>query len=80
MLYGRGDPAKSIPREQLAAWLDQWFAHPELHARIAKAWQQSLRRLRLAGENRWRRVRGPTSATVATLLDAGWDPVDHDFW
>ncbi|CAK0847722.1 unnamed protein product [Prorocentrum cordatum] len=80
MLYGRGDPAKSIPREQLAAWLDQWFAHPELHARIARAWQPSLRRLRLAGESRWRRVRGPISATVATLLDAGWDPVDHDFW
>eukprot|EP00959_Pyramimonas_sp_CCMP1952_P414516 8685063-Pyramimonas_sp.AAC.1 len=57
IMCGGAGPAKSVPREQLTVWLGLWRSNPELRARIAKAWRLAARRLRAAGERRWRRAR-----------------------
>eukprot|EP00959_Pyramimonas_sp_CCMP1952_P232858 4866542-Pyramimonas_sp.AAC.1 len=54
--------------------------HPDLHARIALSWGKILSRLRLAGTRRWRIVKGPIGATVATLMDIGWIPHSPMIW
>eukprot|EP00959_Pyramimonas_sp_CCMP1952_P051771 1082243-Pyramimonas_sp.AAC.1 len=64
MVYGNKDPAKS-----LKMWLKMRRGYLELHARVATAWVSIRRRLLLAGSRRWRLVRGPIGAAIATLMD-----------
>ena len=42
-----------------------------------RAWHKLLRQLQ-DPNGRWRRVKGPAGATVATLLDLGWAPLAPD--
>ena len=37
-------------------------------------------KLKAEGAKKWRRVRGPTAAIIASLLDFGWDPLEPDEW
>ena len=47
--------------------------------RVRKAWAMSYAKLSKA-KSRWQCVRGPISATIATLMEAGWKPVDPTNW
>eukprot|EP00959_Pyramimonas_sp_CCMP1952_P469423 9494906-Pyramimonas_sp.AAC.1 len=57
-----------------------WNRFPELHARITRSWHRIRGRLDILASKRWRRVRGPIGAVVATLLDVGWKPVSPVEW
>eukprot|EP00959_Pyramimonas_sp_CCMP1952_P107227 2241997-Pyramimonas_sp.AAC.1 len=72
------DPAKPIRREQLCSWSKLRWEHPEYHARVALAWEKIRLRLQVAGLRRWRLVKVPIGATIATLYDMGlrlWSPM-----
>ena len=46
---------------------------------ISKRWTKAYRTIAAAG-NRWLRVRGPITATIATLLDRGFKPLSPTQW
>ncbi|CAK0892726.1 unnamed protein product, partial [Prorocentrum cordatum] len=78
--YGDDDPAKRIRRQQIAAWLTMWRQCPGIHDRIRQSWDKILDRIRKAGQRKWRIVRGPVGATIATLLEINWDPIAATQW
>eukprot|EP00959_Pyramimonas_sp_CCMP1952_P134044 2803990-Pyramimonas_sp.AAC.1 len=80
MAMGDGGPAKAVRHQHFTAWLTMWRQYPELHPRIQKAWDTVAPRIRQAGQRKWRLAKGPLSATIATLLDIGWDPVSATQW
>ena len=48
---------------------------------IGRAWTDTVGRLQAkTSQYRWRAVKGPMSATIATLLEEGWDPVGPLLW
>ncbi len=76
------DPALKMRLKQFSAWMDLWSpAGEQLRSRIRRAWTACRRRLAQTPKaDRWRGVIGPVGATIATLLDIGWNPVAPDFW
>ena len=78
--YGDDDPAKSTRRQQIAGRLTMWRQCPSIHERIQQSWDKILARIRKAGQRRWRIVRGPVGATIATLLEINWDPISATQW
>ena len=75
------DPMIQVPLEQLRVWgrvlnkLDE----AELRA-AATAWRRRAAELLSKGEGRWRHVHGCLSATIATVMDAGWRPRQLLHW
>ena len=78
--HGEDDPAKAIRRQQISAWLTLWCQNPQLHPRIIRTWDKVVDRIRPAGQRRWCIVKGPATATIATLLDMNWCPVSATQW
>ncbi len=80
-IFGIGkDPFVTIGADQLGQWIDLWFACKEdRRARIRLLWSRKVHKLFLH-PNKWILAKGPASATICTLLDAGWSPVKPDAW
>eukprot|EP00973_Karenia_brevis_P003429 472424-Karenia_brevis.AAC.1 len=57
-----------------------WLREPRRREAIGKTWAQLKMVIFGAGANRWKRLRGPIAATIATLLDIGWQPEAEDLW
>ena len=52
-------------------WLRCWCENSELHQPVHEAWKRALSVLRVA-KCRWRRVNGPMTNVIATLMDFRW--------
>ena len=66
------DPGVRLRLSQAKEWLALWHAAADEYRRRTTAlWPRYLSEL-LNASTRWRRVRGPTSATIATLFDVGF--------
>ena len=74
------DPRVRIPAEQVKAWTGIWTrASDDKKARIAKVWTAIHLKLKKA-KQMLQCVRGPISASIATLIDASWEPVKPTAW
>jgi hypothetical protein len=72
---GSADPRVTMPLAQVRAWTDIWRrASTATRQCIISVWHKSHRILAQA-VSKWHLVRGPLSATISTLLDCGWKPV-----
>jgi hypothetical protein len=76
------DPEVELQVKQVGTWLDLWWdvtvAEKE---ELTCAWRKIRDELTGAPESkRWARVAGPIAATVTTLLELGWQPLQPDFW
>ena len=74
------DPRVCIPYDQTKAWM-------AIHSRMSTpsklqveiTWPKRWAKLKKA-KSRWQCVKGPMDATIATLIDAGWQPVHPTTW
>ena len=72
------DPGRTM-MVQVEAWFQlkkRWVGKEEL---LERTWGLTVQRLEEAS-SRWQMVRGPSAATVAYLLDMGWQPRGSDEW
>jgi hypothetical protein len=81
-VYGPGEePAVSLRVEQVAWWFDIWqLADATSRERIRKMWVRTLTKLGLKRDTMWSRAKGPISATICTLYEAGWSPLSPTRW
>ena len=73
------DPGRTMMVQQVEAWFQlkkRWVGKEEL---LERTWGLTVHRLEEAS-SRWQMVRGPLAATVAYLLDMGWQPRGSDEW
>ena len=73
------DPGRTMMVQQVEAWFQlkkRWVGKEEL---LERTWGLTVQRLEEAS-SRWQMVRGPLAATVAYLLDMGWQPRGSDEW
>ncbi len=76
----KNDPAVMEPLRQVQMWMRLWQSTPaEERATIRKAWRRALPKVLLKGVH-WGRVSGLLQATIATLGQMGWAPVQPDRW
>ncbi len=74
------DPAAREPLRQVQMWMRLWNTTPtEEKGAIRKAWRRALPKVLLKGVQ-WGRVSGPLHATIATLGQMGWAPIQPDKW
>ena len=65
--------------QQIEAWFQlkkRWIGKEDL---LKRTWGLTVQHLEEAN-NRWQMLRGPLGATVAYLLDLGWQPRGSDEW
>ena len=74
------DPRVSIPVEQLKSWMSMWARASKTTRRVVERQWAKAYRIIAASKNRWMMVRGPISATIATVLDIGMKPVAPCRW
>ena len=72
LVYGLKDPGVQLRVSLLAEFLSIWKTDTTFHKRVQRAWPFIYQKLDAAGSRRWNLVRGPISAVIATLCDAGW--------
>ncbi len=74
------DPAVREPLKQVQLWRRLWDTTPEAErSDLRKAWRRALPKVLLKGVH-WGAVSGPMQATIATLGQVGWAPVQPDRW
>ncbi len=74
------DPAIREPLKQVQLWRRLWSTTPDADkADLRKAWRRALPKVLLKGV-RWGSVSGPMQATIATVGQLGWAPVQPDRW
>ena len=79
MMRAGADPAIKVRLEVVKQWSQMWRSMDDgTKARVRAVWQKQLPKLQAA--NRWSHVRGPMRATMASLIDMGWNPVFPDMW
>ena len=73
---GEHDPAKKVVRDVLELWIDIWLhLTAAQRKRVSRSWELAKPRIVSATRwQRWHRVKGPLSATIATLCELQWDP------
>ena len=79
---GEQDPAKKVVRHILELWIDIWL-HLTVtqRKRVCRSWELAKPRIASATRRqRWHRVKGPLSVTVATLCELQWDPQGPVLW
>ena len=73
------DPGRTLMVQQVEAWFQlkkRWTGKEDL---LERTWGLTVQKLEEAS-SRWQMVKGPLAATVAYLLDLGWQPRDSDEW
>ena len=75
-------PVKRALVQQIRDWLEQWWqAEEEEKVGITSAWRQTWDIMAKVNCNtRWKRVKGPLSATIAVLMEIGWKPAQPNLW
>ena len=72
-----GDPAITCPVSQIVTWIGSWETVEEgTKTRINSAW----RKVAHTKLSKWTLAKGPITATLRTLLDIGWSPVNPNRW
>jgi len=71
------DPAVKVPLEQIKMWF--YLLKQQDRTEISRAWWQAKAEI-LTAHRKWSVVRGPMGATIATLDEAGWNPVSPYQW
>ena len=77
-----GDPEVELLVKQISLWLELWWqsSAAERHS-ITAAWRRKRDELQtLPAQRRWRKVTGPMAATIVTLLELEWYPMQPNFW
>ena len=79
--YGLGkDPFVSTGADQIGQWFDLWSkCDDDKTKRIRLSWSRKVHRL-ARHPNKWSQAKGPISATICTIVDAGWIPSQPDCW
>ena len=79
---GEHDPAKKVVRDVLELWIDIWLHLTAAQRKRAyRSWDLAKPRIVSATRRqRWHRVKGPLSATNATLCELQWDPQGPVLW
>ena len=76
------DPAISKPTQQIRSWmaaLKDWAEDGRQDLEVV--WRKLWVKLGLEKtKQRWQNVAGPLSATIATLADHGWAPIQPAIW
>ena len=72
------DPGISLRRALLDTWLQLYSENSKQHMLIRTVWHNKTENL--SDVHRWSKVSGLLDATIATLLDIGWDPIEADTW
>ncbi len=81
-IYGSSyDPEVSTRVEQVAYWIDVWKTFGEnKKKRIRHMWIRLLPKLGLKQSRMWSHSKGPISATICSVLAAGWKPLSPTRW
>ena len=75
------DPAVRVKTDIVKGHMDTWLKLHELRLPIKRAWAVTKKKLLSHPPNqRWRHVHGPLAATIATMLDEGWQPQEPGRW
>ena len=79
---GEHDPAKKVVRDVLELWIDIWLhLTAAQRKRVYRSWDLAKPRIVSATRRqRWHRVKGPLTATIATLCELQWDPQGPVLW
>ena len=63
------DPAIFFPAQVIQAWLELWRDQPKHRCQAKLCWSKAKASV---GKHGWRAVKGPITAVIATLQQAGW--------
>ena len=74
----KNDPGVEARTAVIKDWIYLWMGQKQSRSCLVKTWYKLKEAL--SGPYRWRRVRGPVAATMATLRDLGWDPFSPIEW
>ena len=76
------DPGVRLRCEAILTWVRILRKLPTARsANLATVWKRTLLAYRgLEGKSPWKAVRGLLGATIAPLMEAGWDPVEPLCW
>jgi hypothetical protein len=80
-VYGKYiDPFIDIRVQHIREWMDLWDSmDTDVRRRVRKFWSREMPGI-VKDPMRWREVKGPISATIATVHDIGWKPAAPDRW
>ena len=77
----QGDPYCNIYKRCIVHHIGFLHREVELRLRLEESWQFYLDKLRtVAKAARWKEVDGPTSSTIAMLMDIHWKPESSTLW
>ena len=79
-LGGVADPAIKLPVAIGMQWLQIARAQMQDTPGLASMWRLAVKAAKHKQGRKWQAVRGPMAATIATLLDAGWEPEEWNQW
>ena len=71
-----------VVRDVLELWIDIWLhLTAAQRKRVCRCWDLARPHIVMATRlQRWHRVKGPVSATIATLCELQWDPQGPVLW
>ena len=73
------DVAVQLTGDVLSRWTAAITREPSLLDKLGEVWGE-WRRTLMGKERRWKRVKGPGHAVIATLLQYGWDAPTPRIW
>ena len=74
------DPAIKLPVAIVLQWLQIARVQAEATPGLDSMWRLAVQSAKNKKERKWQAVRGPMGATIATLLDAEWEPEGWNKW
>ena len=80
VLGNYSDPAIKLPTAIVLQWLQIARSQVQEIPGMPSLWRLSVKHLRSKGEHKLHYVKGPMCATIATLLDASWEPEEWNYW
>ena len=73
-------PQTAARVEQVSEWITMWWGfNVDTRRRIRKVWWKRLPFWQVTTP-RWNQATGPISATICSVLEAGWKPSTPGFW
>ena len=72
-------PLVRAAKEQIDFWIDFWIDNPSLRSRVQRCWGNIWQELK-GDKNKWKKAKGPISATICVLSDLKWEPMRADLW
>ena len=73
-------PQTAARVEQISEWITMWRkCNVDTRRRIRRFWRKKAPML-AGNPHRWNQATGPISATICSVLEAGWKPSSPGFW